>query len=301
MSREEKIQKLVEMGYPADKADAIPDDVLDTFLEMLEPVEEETPEPDTAMGDDPMNPLDKPMVDRMADMTPEEMQQALIGKGYAEADVMALSPEDLKTFYDQEFPAEPVEPAAPPVAAMSERAKGRLNHFADSQTRRLVDSLVKEAFKKIEARFAPVKNQVDTLELNTRRASVRKFCEVKVEEGRLLPAQFTSVYERLMRADNTKPIRTFSEKDGKIHLRTELQRQMDELDAAPVIFSFAERMKQPVGTIDSEKAKVEQHFTAFSEQFAKHGHTLEKRLKAFEIARKNNPRLSAADFIAGKQ
>jgi hypothetical protein len=174
----------------------------------------------------------------------------------------------------------------------------------------LIDAAVNAAVKRVESQFAPIQKQVHDFEANTKRASVEKFCEAMSQAGKIIPAEMDrgadgkqpTIVDRLLRADAHQKVHKFSE-GGKTHALSELDLQMREIERRPVLVKFGERR---VGTTkdatagDDEKAKVEGHYEQFAEEFAKGQTTKEDFLKAFESARKSNPKLTAEKFLNPK-
>ncbi len=284
MSRAEMIDALGKMGFDTSTiTDGVPDEVLAQMLAALPT--EPSPAPDAAM----------------ADMSRDDMIAALQQAGYDPNELTGLSDEDLKALYDAEFPPE-AAPAAAPVATMSERTPKKKEErvIKFSEISGLIASLVDAASKGIEKRFemklGAIRRQTASLDGNAKKSAVVKFCEALREEGKILPLNFDSVVARLLRADHVRRVHKFSE-GGKTSYLTELDLQQDELRRGPILASFAERMKQPTSTTDSEVAAVENHFESFSESYKRISHTKEKMVAAYKIARRDNPRLTAKEFF----
>lgn len=280
LSRDEMIAKLVESGEDAEALAAKSDEEVKAMFDQKFPPEAAA----TAMADR------------------SEMVAKLLEKGHSQEELDALDDAGLTALYDQEFPA------AADATPMSERAKKQKRAkkpqsakpvtFAEikDDVVGLVKQIVGEATRQLRADLGTTRGQTKQLLANTKRANIVAFCEALRNEGRLLPAEFTSVVERLQRADGTRVVRRFSDK-GTTRSLTELDLQMDELRKRAPIVQFAERFVDPVTGADGEVQKVEQHFEAFSETYKKSGTTKEKLVKAFQSLRKSDPRYTANEFL----
>jgi hypothetical protein len=179
---------------------------------------------------------------------PEQMIADLVALGYDEAELAAMTPEELLALWQQEkgtpmsdttpAPAVPT-PAAPAAGAAA---------FAESVWKLLRPRLAAEMLplrKSVkaerEARLAR--------EREDRHAAVRSFCERMVAAHKLTPAEAEfsrktgepvgPVAKRLLRAD---AVRKYAEQGGK----TDLQLQMEEVEARQPQ-KFGERIADPAG------------------------------------------------------
>lgn len=149
-----------------------------------------------------------------------------------------------------------------------------------------VTKRIREAEKKIAA----TENVIAKRLAQEKKAAIAAFCERMIREGKVLPAEVEAgLMDRLMRQD---AVSKFA--DGK----TELDRQMSEIEARPVLVAFAERVKGG-GSIntDAETAKVQRFAERFSDaDFQRLGNTKNGYIEAFRRARERNPQLTAREY-----
>jgi hypothetical protein len=179
---------------------------------------------------------------------PEQMIADLVALGYDEAELAAMTPEELLALWQQEkgTPMSDTTPA-PAVPSAPAPAAGAAA-FAESVWKLLRPRLAAEMLplrKSVkaerEARLAR--------EREDRHAAVRSFCERMVAAHKLTPAEAEfsrktgepvgPVAKRLLRAD---AVRKYAEQGGK----TDLQLQMEEVEARQPQ-KFGERIADPAG------------------------------------------------------
>jgi Holliday junction resolvasome RuvABC DNA-binding subunit len=309
MTREQMIEALVGMGFDPAELEGKSDDELKGMLEQEsgEPgeggaMEGQAPAEQFEEVADPAAP---PVED--APPTRDEMIEALVEVGYDRDELNTKTDQELSDLFSQELEAAVQQMSDEEEAAKEEQAKqqeeeqmakmGEVARFSE-----MVNSFktMQSELAQVRAQLAETSRQTEQLRNNTKRANIVKFCEAMREQGKIMPAQYGAVVARLMRANSTNIVRKFNESGKKVNL-TELDLQMREIEQAPALFVFSEKMKQPLTKADTEKAKIEQHFESFSESYAKHGTTKEKMVKAYLIARAKNPRLTAEGFVNGSR
>lgn len=332
MDRQQMIDALQQLGYDTSLiTDTIPDAALAEILRVYEansaPAEgEPAPGGSATPMDDGTTPAKKPEdmtpVDPNAPVDPndpnaqpvqqyddaaptrDEIVQFLVDAGAGDQATLSAMPDDqLQELFLQVVQSmqgdQGAAPAAPPddtAAQMAEKVK-KMSERAYIKS--IVTEAIAQALKGVDAKLNAVTGQADRLIQNQKKADVVKFCEARRLEGKLLPAEFNDTVARLIRADSRK-VRKFSE-GGKQVLKSELDLQMEELERRPIVVSFAERLKQPLQPGNDELAQVESHYEKFSEGFARAGTTKEKFVKAYQLLKKRDPHLTAADYCAGNR
>src|ERR1043165_4095989 len=235
-------------------------------------------------------------------MTPEQMaeairvcrSQATPQQGAAMADASAApAPTATPPLASASAPAPaPTPPPHNPIPSTNPSQVTIKYGEREVQLNEFVEMMVKP----IQDRLVSAETSVTKFMESQKKASIDAKLDVHLKEGKVLPAMIDGgLRERLYRAN---AIAKFADGD------TELDKQLKELDALPVLVSFAERLKAgKKGTAgndsgkDPETEQVEAHYEQFSENFQKFGLTKENRLKAFAIAKKRQPKLTAEEYL----
>jgi hypothetical protein len=102
-----------------------------------------------------------------------------------------------------------------------------------------IASEIKSGLEKIMGTLNPAVERVQKFAEETKRSEIMTFCETMLELGKITAAEMDAtnpkvrpIYERLMAADATTPIRKFSE-NGKTVVFTELDMQKEEIRQKP--------------------------------------------------------------------
>ena len=105
---------------------------------------------------------------------------------------------------------------------------------------------LKAAEASLDAKIKAADDQANRRVGEERKATINVFCERMVKAGKLTPAQVEpgkgSVRLRLERADSVKKFSEGAAKD-----KTELELQMAEIEAGPVVKRFGEQLQDPAG------------------------------------------------------
>lgn len=152
------------------------------------------------------------------------------------------------------------------------------------------------AVKSAKGAAAELHKYSEEVRLAEKKRSVAAVVERLSAEGKLPPAIKDSVERRLMRTD-ARTVYKFTE-GGKTVSRTPFDDAVAELEAMPTL--FAERFASPspaAGSEDAEVAKVEAHYSAFSESFGKLGTSKEDMVKAYKARRSGDKQLTADQFL----
>ncbi len=279
MDRAAMLAELGKLGMDtAAITDAVPDAVLGEMLRIAN-AGKAAPEPDAAMDDEDPEAKKKPeeestdMDDTEAPPMPTDKDTA---KTYLEH---ARKMADRFGCHDDASTPPTMAPAA--AAAYAERL-ARLE-------KRIVEA---------DAKAAKTEKYTERASRAARRAAVEGEVTVLVSAGKVLPSEVDGgLVEDLLDLDDTK-VRKYSD-NGKTVSLTQLDRHMNRLKGRPKLMHFGERVKGGKGgsTEDAEVAKVKEHYSAFREQFAKHGTTEEGLVKAFKSARKNEADLTAEAYL----
>lgn len=137
---------------------------------------------------------------------------------------------------------------------------------------------------------------IDAFQADTRKSRIDAFCERMVKEGKLLPAEIDAgIKDRLARAN---AVQKFS--DGL----TELDKQMAEIEARPVLVKFSEHVKSGKraggGTNGDDEINKVTRFAEENQSFAQAlkavGDTPQSYVAKFKRAREKNPHLTAAEY-----
>ena len=169
--------------------------------------------------------------------------------------------------------------------------------MSENAIRQLVRKVVAE---ELTPAVSTAKEQVGQLLQVPKRQNIEKYCEDLVRNGKLLRAEKARTIARLMRAD-TNPVFKFSEKKKTGETvqvkKSELDLQMEELEARPLVLKYAERIAQPLSSPNTEVAELKNHFRRFSEQYAKTGTNWKKMVGAFKKYRQQHPGATADQFL----
>lgn len=179
---------------------------------------------------------------------PEQMIADLVALGYDEAELAAMTPEELLALWQQEK-GTPMSDTTPTPAAPSAPAPA-------AGAAAFAESVWKLLRPRLAAEMLPLRKSVKAerearlaREREDRYAAVRSFCERMQAAHKLTPAEaeFSKktgepvgpVAKRLLRAD---AVRKYAEQGGK----TDLQLQMEEVEARQPQ-KFGERIADPAG------------------------------------------------------
>jgi hypothetical protein len=321
MSRDEMIAALVSMGKVKDELDAMSDEELENLYNA------------DVSGADHQDMMDdgmaaSPGMESYAEgdaMGRDEMVNALLQAGHTDEDLKELSDEEIKDLYDAEVGShasmsegdadddeevrDSVPSAIPNDPASSSPAynqnqpppglvvkPGPVEKMSEKLIRQTVQKVIRE---ELTPALKTAKQQTSQILQGAKRANIRQFAENLVKEGRLLRSEVPSTIARLMRASVGK-VYHFSDKKnpGQKVRKTELDLQMEELQARPIIVSFAERVGQPMTKLSSDVAKIKNHYQRFSDRYRKMGGpNLKKLVQAYKFLRKRRPDLTADEFI----
>lgn len=200
-------------------------------------------------------------------------------------------------------------PAQPVTSETSQPKKTTVTHqYSERDMERFASRAVERA---LESR---IKDKIDRFEKFTetqlaaqKKATIEAFCESRLKAGKILPSELdtennpANLFDRLMRADASTPVRKFREGKKDVSL-TELDLQMREIDARPARM-FSEKVKAGKagnGSADDdiEVEKVSEAFDRFSEVFPK-GTKKEDLIAGYKAEKKHHPEVTAADFLEG--
>ncbi len=277
MDRAAMLTELGKLGMDtASITDAVPDAALAEMLRVCN-AGKVAPAPDAAMDDDdPEKKKPEEEVAAMDDeaMPPEPTDKESAAKFHAYARKMA----DRFGCHDDASTPPTMAPAT--AAAYAERL-ARLE-------KRIVEA---------DAKVTRTEKYTERSGRAARRAAVEGEVTALVSAGKVLPSEVDGgLVEQILALDDTRLVK-FTE-GGKAKSATQLDRFMSTLKARPNLVTFGERVKGgKVSSEDAEVAKIKEHFSAFREQFAKHGTTEEKLVSAFKSARKSESDLTAEAYL----
>jgi len=284
MDREAMTTALLAAGWSQEEIDAIKDDaalgvIVAHTMQGAAPVE--AAEPGEAA----------PAVTDNADMpTPDQMIADLVALGMDQAQLQAMSPEDLMALWQEKKgttmaatqPAavvtRPVEPTAPAPAA----------------PKQVTYKFAEDRLNAIEVRFARAEQMSAKRLADEKLASVKAFCERMKAAGKLLPAEEEAGMVDFAMSLDAVAVRKFS--DGKSG--TQLDRWMAQIEARPELVKFGERLKQPKAGAGDEAAKVRRFSEqpGFARTLAAIGKKPEQYVAEFEELKKKRPALTAAEY-----
>lgn len=273
VARPDMIAMLTDLGYdPAVLTDAVPDEVLAEMIRVAQAAQAAQAAP-TQMADAPAPlpapaaPIQQPTNTPPALQPPARQQPAATGFPTSEPSQVVLKYSDNgvtkeRTMDFADFIREAVEPA------VAKTLEGR--------------------FKPISDKIDAGERRVDEFELNTRKASIKTFCDTYGKLGHFLPKERAALEARLLRADGVKKFA-----DGK----SELESQMQEIVDRGNVLKFSEQFANPQNTDpnggDAEVEKVKRHAASIEPQLKKMGSTAEAYVKTFADVRAKKP-----DFMA---
>lgn len=296
MNRDEMMKKLAEGGWDEDHLKGLNDKQMAEACRMHDELTRD--KDDDHEDHDEKEPSDEE-VGKMSEEERKEKAEAFSARSKKYASYAA------KFSMKHDEPASEPEPTGgsgdPPPK------KTTVTHqFSEKAVRQIVASAVAEVRKE----FIPIREQTEQLAANTKRANIQKFCEAMVASGKVLAAEMDpgdpknprpTLADRLMRADARTVVHKFRE-GGKEVALTELDLQMREIEARPVLQRFGERVKtgdSKPGDVEEETGKV-RRFAESNADFAKAleaaGRTPEEYVAAFAKAKKENPRLTAKQY-----
>lgn len=283
-SREKMVAALVAKGQSQEELDGKSDDEIKALYAV-----EFQPEQPAQMAE--------------GDLGRDDMIAALKEMGHAEEELSALSDEELKALYDAELQQPPEEPVVPPVPGpqgkpqvMSERKRPMQQTDDSAALRAALRELIQEEICGFRDELLGAKRDTEHFIGNVRKANIRTFCENLRDAGQVLPVELERTVARLNRASTAK-LHVFSEKGHRVR-KSELDLQMEELQARPPLVPLVERLGQPTTRVDGEIAKIKNHYARFAEKYHKAGiKNVSALIKAFKIERRRNPQVAANDFL----
>lgn len=302
MTREQLLQALADLGFNvAVITDATSDDALREIWKAVADEADAAPDaaaapgdmPDDAFGEMGLDDPDKPdaMPPGGSDGVAEPPAEPADGTHGNTDPGVAMGDNGLVTRDAED------EPDMMPVKKMGQGQPTRkYGEGAGKANGKPAAPATARTVNRIERRLDALDRQTARRLAREKHANIQAFCERLRAEGRLPPALADPLVPFMMTLDAGR-VRKFSEGGPG---RTQLDEFMSILDQSPTYISFAERVKQPAGGggKDPEVARVEQHYQKFSERYAKVGTTKEKLVKAFNYERKQNPHLTADEFVS---
>lgn len=157
----------------------------------------------------------------------------------------------------------------------------------------VVNAAVAAAIKPIQDKLSAAEQSVDKFQETQRRAVIDAKWSEWLKAGKVIPAQEPAIKKRLNRAN---AVQKFA--DGK----TELDVQLEEIDAYPCVLKFAEQVKTgkggAAGSADAEVQKVQ----AFSESaeftpvLRASGKSSQQYVAEFKAAQAKKPELTARQY-----
>jgi hypothetical protein len=241
------------------------------------------------------------------DMSHDDMIKTLLGAGKSAADLDGKSDDDLKAMIAAMQP-----PATQPAATNSDKGKPMPQRmFSEKEVRDIVRGELANVTNNANSAISILNKQAE----ESRKSTVKFFCDRLVGQGKLLPAERPSVEQRLLR-QSTAAVHKFSE-NGKTVMKSELDLQMAELESRPVIVNLRERVagggssganSGNGGVVkfgerdgsDEEVVKVEQFAELHEDALAKAHVTREQFVTRFCEARKKNGNKITAESYIGK-
>jgi len=243
------------------------------------------------------------------DMSRDDMVKTLLGAGKSAADLDGKSDDDLKSMIAAMQPAA-TQPAQS-TATNSDKGKPMPQRmFSEGEVRKIVTDELAKVTSGANSAISILKKQAD----EAKKATITSFCDRLVHQGKLLKAERPAVEQRLLR-QSTDAVHKFTE-GGKSVVKSELDLQMAELEARPVVVKFHERVAAG-GTganggnggvvkfgerdgSDEEVTKVEQFAELHEDSLAKAFVTREQFVTRFCEARKKNGKKITAESYIGK-
>lgn len=271
MDTEAMLKALADKGYDTEPLRACPPEAL---AEMLR-VSESAPGPD--------NYDDEPPDMAQGDSQGMQAMKDRVGK-------MARYAEKCKAKYKFD---DMVSSETPPMKKPDDDQTVKM-----SEVQRIVADAVKAAVGEISGRVQKFHEEGQTAEL---------VVFLDKHKNKIAPGRRDEVLARLQRAAKIEGPVKFGE-NGKTVTLTELEAQKREIAAWPIKFGEgapkgpksapAPGRKAPSDPSDDEVGKVQEAYECFREKFPR-AVTSESLVKGFNIERKINPELTAADFLEG--
>lgn len=150
------------------------------------------------------------------------------------------------------------------------------------------------------ARIRGVELRLAAQERESKRERVESFAETLLRQGKISPAERPLIVDRLVRADDRRGVRKFSDGRGKSVTLTEYQLQVRELAGRPKVYTFGEKVKarqpQP-GTAASAAAQLARvrRYAESNESFKRLGRT-QQFVQKFSEIQKKRPGITAAEY-----
>lgn len=307
-TRSENIAEMIRSGHPADQAAAA------AYRQQREaskssevPMRSEHMRRLAEMGADQniLNEMPDHHVAHMADMMgrsnpdydsdPPDVQEQERANYAEKARKMAAYAEKCRRKYAEGTPS--------PSSTMTNPDEVAKANFSE-----MVSTLKAEILKEL----APIRGDIEATRTESKRDRVVKLCERLSAEGRIAPAELDAgpegntptLIDDLCSLPDTAKVHKFSE-GGKTVALSQFEVALKRLERRPVVRKFGEsvgagghKATTGNGDYDAEKAKVEQHWESFSEDFQRLNTTKEDLVGAFEIKRKYEPKLTAEQYLA---
>jgi hypothetical protein len=165
-----------------------------------------------------------------------------------------------------------------------------------------LEATVQKAVEAATAKIAAQQAQFDSFREESVKLAQSRSVDETIQRldlaGKLPPAEHAAARELMLLLAQNPAVQKFTE-EGKEVERTALAHYIATLDRRPRLFTELARGGSggKPGSASEEAAKVKEHFEAYSEQFSRAETTEEDLLKAFEAARKIDPKLTAEAFL----
>ncbi len=186
-------------------------------------------------------PFTPEFLDSLSDEQLAGLIQCLAPKTPDSSDPAAAPAPDANKMADGTPATAPAAPAAPAGSVPASQPSQIVLKYSDAQLATIVSREVAKALAPVQGKLKAIDQQTSKRLNDEKSGRIKTVCDKAVKEGRMLPANRPVIEARLMRADAVNCVHKFA--DGKEAV-TEFDAQLAEIEAAPVIHKFGEKMPE---------------------------------------------------------